>query len=1023
LLEDRVVPAAVDVWTGANHLVDSNWSDSANWSLQATPGKSDTVQFDNTATSFTSIVDSTFTVAVVNITSTWGDKGGRINVDSDLIATGNFTLAGGMLTGPANVTVSGMLTWNGGTMAGTGHTKANGGMTLDTHKYLTLYTRTIDNAGAATWTSGNANLTADNGAIWNNEAGSSLDLQGNDPFLWGAKGRQPQFNNAGLLEMSGTGSTQFDPMLTNNIGGTVDVNSGDLTFDGGDGGASHGSFSHGSFSVAVGSTLTFAHNPNFALSDDSFTLSSDSSVSGAGTVQINGVTVNVGCDPGNYTVTATVVQNTTTGNGIANLISNETLSSLTLQNGGTLTGPANVTVSGMFTWNGGTLDGAQGSRLEANGGMNLITKNYLKWNRRIIDNAGLATWTSGGANLTADYGAVWNNLNTNSTLNMVGYVHGNDPFLWGLMGDQPQFYNAGLLEMSGTASTQFDPRLVNNIGTVNGTVEVNSGDLTFDGGDGGASLGSFSVAAGSTLTFFHNGNLKPHNDSFTFSSDSSVSGAGTVQINGVTVNVMGGYTVTATTVQNGNTTNGIANFSSNVTLNSLTLTNGGTLTGTGNVTVNGLLTWSWGTMSGTGLTTVAPGATLSINDVDVYLDVRTINNRGKATWTGQGNVIIGQNGAVINNLPGASWDFQSDAYIGGVAGTLAGTFNNTGTMKKTKGTGQTTVNTSKFNNTGRLEVHTGTVNVTGAVSQVSGSRLTAGSWAVFGSATVSATLTISSPSSIDTIGSKASVILSGLKSTFTNIDTTLTTILAGGSFTLSNGRTYAVPSPTVFSNAGSVILSGGTLNLNGTVSQLSGTSLTGGTWTVNAKSTLNFPTGSTITSLGPPGTPLAGAHVTLSGSSSNFAAITDLAMVRSKSTFSLLGGRSFTTLGPLTNEGSITLSPASVLTVSGSFTQQSGATLNIQMGGTANAPTIGTIVSTSGTVTLDGSLHVTSTVQPTVKTSFDILMNDGNSPISGMFAGLAEGQHFTVKVGSASMTFTITYKGGAGNDVVITQTA
>jgi hypothetical protein len=151
-------------------------------------------------------------------------------------------------------------------------------------------------------------------------------------------------------------------------------------------------------------------------------------------------------------------------------------------------------------------------------------------------------------------------------------------------------------------------------------------------------------------------------------------------------------------------------------------------------------------------------------------------------------------------------------------------------------------------------------------------------------------------------------------------------------------------------------------------------------------------------------------------------------MVGSTSSFSLLGGRSFTTIGPLTNNGSITLGPGSVLTAGSSFTQASTGTLNIQMGGSNSAPTIGEIVSTTGTVTLDGSLNVTSTVVPAVGSggSFAILDNEGNSTINGTFMGKGQGATFTVKKGSTTMTFQITYVGtdsDGSQNVIITRIA
>jgi hypothetical protein len=92
------------------------------------------------------------------------------------------------------------------------------------------------------------------------------------------------------------------------------------------------------------------------------------------------------------------------------------------------------------------------------------------------------------------------------------------------------------------------------------------------------------------------------------------------------------------------------------------------------------------------------------------------------------------------------------------------------------------------------------------------------------------------------------------------------------------------------------------------------------------------------------------------------------------------------------------------------------------MGNVAGAPHVGSIVSTSGTAAFAGNLVVTSTVVPSVGTAFDIFTNQGGAAVSGTFANLPEGGTFTVKVGSTTMTFHITYKGGKkGHDIVITR--
>lgn len=68
-----------------------------------------------------------------------------------------------------------------------------------------------------------------------------------------------------------------------------------------------------------------------------------------------------------------------------------------------------------------------------------------------------------------------------------------------------------------------------------------------------------------------------------------------------------------------------------------------------------------------------------------------------------------------------------------------------------------------------------------------------------------------------------------------------------------------------------------------------------------------------------------------------------------------------------------------------------------------------------GTVTLDATLEILVRSVPANGQSFEIIDNDGADPVSGTFTGLSEGAIFTV----GSTTFSITYAGGDGNDVVL----
>jgi hypothetical protein len=96
------------------------------------------------------------------------------------------------------------------------------------------------------------------------------------------------------------------------------------------------------------------------------------------------------------------------------------------------------------------------------------------------------------------------------------------------------------------------------------------------------------------------------------------------------------------------------------------------------------------------------------------------------------------------------------------------------------------------------------------------------------------------------------------------------------------------------------------------------------------------------------------------------------------------------------------------------------------MGTVSGATEVGTIVSTAGTVSLGGSLALTSNVVPAVGSSFEVLDNVADAAVAGHFTGLVEGATFTIKVGGTSMTFQISYVGSDGDgthNVVLTRIA
>jgi len=69
------------------------------------------------------------------------------------------------------------------------------------------------------------------------------------------------------------------------------------------------------------------------------------------------------------------------------------------------------------------------------------------------------------------------------------------------------------------------------------------------------------------------------------------------------------------------------------------------------------------------------------NGQNVFLDTRTLKNEATATVTDNNYTLYVSDGAVIDNVAGATWDFQNDASIQQQGGAL-GTFENAGTSKR-----------------------------------------------------------------------------------------------------------------------------------------------------------------------------------------------------------------------------------------------------------------------------------------------------------------------------------------------------
>src|SRR5262249_28333695 len=130
------------------------------------------------------------------------------------------------------------------------------------------------------------------------------------------------------------------------------------------------------------------------------------------------------------------------------------------------------------------------------------------------------------------------------------------------------------------------------------------------------------------------------------------------------------------------------------------------LGGAGTVTVTGTLSWTNGTLTGSGPTQV--NGTLALSGTsEKLIAMHTINNAGLIVWSG--GDLGSSAGAVINNAAGATCDIQADQQIGNNLGI--GTFNNSGTLKKSAGTGTFRCSAMTLNNTGTVDSLSGTLSL------------------------------------------------------------------------------------------------------------------------------------------------------------------------------------------------------------------------------------------------------------------------------------------------------------------------
>ncbi len=184
-------------------------------------------------------------------------------------------------------------------------------------------------------------------------------------------------------------------------------------------------------------------------------------------------------------------------------------------------------------------------------------------------------------------------------------------------------------------------------------------------------------------------------------------------------------------------------------------------------------------------------------------------------------------------------------------------------------------------------------------------------------------------------------------------------------------------------NTGTIEAESGTISLVATLAQVSSGTLTGGTSGASGDSTLDLPSGTSITS--------NQASISLAGAGASITGISGLAA--NSGSLSLSGGADVSTTGNLSNTGSLTIVAGSTLSVAGNFTQGSSGSITIGLGGASVGNEYGQLAIT-GTAALAGSVNATpaSGFLPAAGVSFPIIAyasQTGGSSLS--FAGVNSG--------------------------------
>jgi hypothetical protein len=447
---------------------------------------------------------------------------------------------------------------------------------------------------------------------------------------------------------------------------------------------------------------------------------------------------------------------------------------LTVANGQTLT--LSGTGNAASTFSGGTLAGP--GTVTLSGTANINSSGFTLNNLTFNDNS-ILNWNGGSPIHT-----------NNATINVKGRVNvpadGRLDYTGPAGGPFGSFniLDPGTFVTTGGQRTEID--IPFNVSTVGTAVQVGSGDiLELDGG--GASSSQWSVLSSAQLQFSAPVGA---NATYTWNNGTSFTGLGTTAVLAGTVVIPNGVTVTVPTVS----------------------LSGGYVQGPGTLTVNESLNWTAGTVGGDPNSTV----TLSL-PADAFADLSGLPILDHATFTIAGSATVNlqsatfqvDNGATINNS--GIFIILDNSGVIQFNGTVHSQFNNSGTLRKSGGTGTSTIGVDSTHNTGAtLDLRSGKFKFTGSkVSVLDGTFGTGGQQ-------------IEVANAFEEDGGSVQVGLNGTLTADDGFTQTGGDLSVGGMSSMSvtgdfqeSGGTTEVGMSATLSVTGTTTISGGTLTLQG----------------------------------------------------------------------------------------------------------------------------------------------------------------------------------------------------------------